>query len=110
MRKAIALAAAAAAVALLALAGSAASTEHPRVKPGNCHALASKLGASNVWYARFSGFFVDINDVHQWARVSPCFSSQTACVNWLYWEMTDYPRDQDVQRCRKGIAGVPMLD
>ena len=103
MRKTVVLVAATAMIAALA-AEPAAANVHPRVAGLDCGALARSVGPGNVWRAYFYGEKVTAFD-HRWPfSDAPCFRSQTDCRNWLYWAQTDYPFEQDVRWCHRGIG------
>ena len=90
--------------ALLVLAAEgAAAKAHPRVAGRDCGALAQRVGSANVWRAFFSGEKETLFD-HRWPfTAAPCFLSRTDCVNWLYWAQTDYPLNQEIRTCRRGL-------
>ncbi len=77
---------------------------HPRVEPMDCGSLVAKVGRGKVWQAEFKGQRGgDGFDPYETTFVTPCFASQTSCVNWLYWEQSDWPDHDAPGRCRPGM-------
>ena len=94
----------AAALASAATPLPAAAASHPRVEPGDCGALVAKVGRSRVWQAQFWGHRGgDGFDPYEETFTAPCFSTQSACVDWLYWEQSDWHADTDPGRCKPGM-------
>ena len=66
--------------------------------------LAQRVGSGNVWRDFFSGERETLFD-HRWPFIAaPCFRTLSDCQNWLYWAQTDYPLDQEIRRCRRGLG------
>jgi hypothetical protein len=104
MRTTIATLAAGIATTLLLAGQPAEATPHPRVAGLDCGGLARRIGPGNVWRAFFSGEKETLFD-HRWPfTAAPCFKTQADCRNWLYWAQTDYPLDQEVRLCRRGLG------
>ena len=103
MRKTVVLVAATAMIAASA-AHPAAAKVHPRVTGLDCGALARSVGPRNVWRAYFYGEKITgINNRFVFSD-APCFRSQADCQNWLYWAQTDWPLEQDVRWCHRGLG------
>jgi hypothetical protein len=98
--------AAAAGLALtsLTLPTTADANDHPRVKAGNCRALAASMGASRVWFAKFYGQRNGFWDEREEFSATACFRAESDCKNWLYWAYTDWPYMNNSQRCRRGLG------
>ena len=104
MKPALVTLAAAAAVAFGLAAQPAVAKAHPRVPGLSCSALASSLGPGNVWRSFFHGERETLFN-HRWPFTgAPCFRSKGDCQNWLYWAQTDYPLDQEIRWCRRGLG------
>jgi len=106
MKSLINLALAAALAAPLMLSSQVSSAApHARVAPLDCRTLAARVGAGNVWQARFDGMRRGIGHFRMYERTSAvgCFRTQSACVDWLYWEQSDWPYQNSAGRCRKGM-------
>jgi hypothetical protein len=106
MKSMLTLALAAAIVAPLALTPQISqAASHPRVEAQDCGTLAVKIGPANVWQASFTGMRHPIGHFRFFERTSAigCFRTQAACVNWLYWEQSDWPYMNSAGRCRKGM-------
>jgi hypothetical protein len=84
-------------------APAAYTNPHPRVQPGSCYALSAKLGQSKVWQAAFSAQRLDVFDHPEWINVAPCFATHADCFNWLYWAQTDWPDQNYVGFCKRGM-------
>jgi len=85
--------------------GGAPGSMRPAVQPGDCGALAAKLGPSKVWQASFEmNFRGDNFDPPEYVNTQPCFASYKDCFNWLYNEQSNYPsQDQNVGFCKRGM-------
>ena len=106
MKQLHALALAAALAAPLAFPPTESSAApHARVVPIDCRTLVAKVGAGNVWQARFTGMRRSLVRWRLYERTSAvgCFGTQAACVDWLYWEQSDWPYQNSAGRCRKGV-------
>jgi hypothetical protein len=104
MRTAIVAVAAGIAGAILLAIPPAAAKAHSRVAGLDCGGLAQRVGPGNVWRTFFYGEKQTLFD-HRWPfTAAPCFRSQGDCRNWLYWAQTDYPLDQEIRTCRRGLG------
>jgi hypothetical protein len=83
--------------------GASAAT-HPRVTALDCRALPAKAG-SGVWQARFAGSRGGRGTWEMYERTFAvgCFRTYADCFNWLYWQQSDWPNENSVGRCRKGM-------
>ena len=79
------------------------AAQHPRVQAQNCRALASSIGARNVWQTRFQGQKRLLFDEIVSFRRTACFRTQAACKAWLYWAQSDWPRHNSFVPCRRGL-------
>jgi hypothetical protein len=103
MSKSVTSAVAAVMMIAAAAAQPAQAKEHPRVAGLSCSALARSMGAGNVWQTYFYGEqLLGINHRFVYSE-APCFRTEVDCRNWLYWAQTDWPREQDVRWCHRGI-------
>ncbi len=75
----------------------------PRVAPGNCGAVAARVGPAKTWQAVFWGRRHDLFDHSQQTFVTACFTTQASCKAWLYWEQTDWPTPVVVRYCKIGM-------
>ena len=106
MKPLLTLALAAALAAPLALSPQAShAASHPRVDALDCRTLAAQIGAGNVWQASFTGMRRSAVFPRLLERTSAvgCFKTNAACVDWLYWEQSDWPYMNSAGRCRKGM-------
>ena len=106
MKPLLTLVLAAALAAPLALSPQAShAASHPRVDALDCRTLAAQIGAGNVWQASFTGMRRSIGHFRFLERTAAigCFKTNAACVNWLYWEQSDWPYMNSAGRCSKGM-------
>ena len=106
MKPLLTLALVAALAAPLALSPQAShAASHPRVDALDCQTLAAQIGAGNVWQASFTGMRRSVLSWRFYERTSAvgCFKTNAACVDWLYWEQSDWPYMNSAGRCRKGM-------
>ena len=104
MRALLSAAAAAILFTAVAVPQVALAAAHPRVQPLDCQSIAAKVGPGKVWQAAFwAKMGGDDFDPYESIMVAPCFSSQASCVDWLYWEQTDWPDQDYVGRCKAGM-------
>jgi hypothetical protein len=103
MRKLIVIAIVVAAMIPSIAARPALAKEHPRVNGLSCSAVAQSSGPANVWRAYFYGESQGLFNNRWPYSAAPCFRSQTDCENWLYWAQTDYPLEQNITRCHRGL-------
>jgi hypothetical protein len=104
MRAAFVILSAGIGIALLVTGGPAAAKAHPRTPGRDCGGLVQRVGSGNVWRTFFHGERETLFD-HRWPfTAAPCFLSRSDCVNWLYWAQTDYPLEQEVRTCRRGLG------
>lgn len=89
---------------LMAAAPHVAHAAPPRVEAYSCGALASSIGARNVWQTWFRGSRHQLFGPPRWYAASPCFRTQAACRAWLYWAQTDWPRQNTFRPCRRGLG------
>jgi len=82
----------------------ASAAPHPRVAPLDCRNLVAKVGGGRVWQAAFAGSRGGPGTWEMYERTYSvsCFMTQAACVDWLYWQQSDWPHENSVGRCRKG--------
>lgn len=73
------------------------------VPPGNCPAVAAKVGPAKTWQAVFWGKRRDLFDHPQETFVTACFTTQANCKAWLYWEQTAWPMPIVVRYCKIGM-------
>jgi hypothetical protein len=93
-----------AAVMAATAAQQASAKAHPRVAAVGCSTLAESVGSGSVWHAYFYGEQkVGINRRIVFSD-APCFRTQADCQNWLYWAQTDWPYEQNVRWCRRGLG------
>ncbi len=76
---------------------------HPRVQPEDCSSLVAKRGPSKVWQTSFSATRPDMFDQVERIHVTPCFSSRTKCMQWLYWAQSDWPDNNWIGWCKTGL-------
>ena len=92
------------ALALTALAiPRAEAAPPPRVSGSVCSVLARSTPASGIWWAAFSGArsgFFDQRDVTYEVR---CFTDLADCKAWLYWMQSDWPAENLLNRCARGL-------
>jgi hypothetical protein len=79
------------------------AASHPRVQGQSCPVLAKSMGRANVWNAWFHGARENIFEEMEYYSAAPCFRTGSDCKNWLYWAQSDWPRDQLIRFCRRGL-------
>ena len=91
--------------AVATLPDIASAAPHARVAPLDCRTMAAKVGSGNVWQARFNGMRRSLMRWRLYERTYAigCFRTQAACVDWLYWEQSDWPYQNSAGRCRRGM-------
>ncbi len=91
------------AVALAVLSPPARAAPPLRVTGYECRALAASTPKSGIWWAAFYGERVGAFDMREWTHQVRCFKNEAACKAWLYWEQSDWPNLNQVNRCRRGL-------
>ena len=103
MRAAIVTLAAGIATAVLFAGQPAAGEGAPACGGPRLRSLGATVGPANVWRAYFFGERETLFNQRWPFTAAPCFRTLSDCQNWLYWAQTDYPLDQEIRWCRRGL-------
>ena len=88
--------------------GEAMASERAHPQPSQCLRLASRIGASRVWWGRHVGTrdretIFEIGPQKEYFKAIGCFKSRKECEDWLYWKRTEYPEFTFARPCRRGL-------